>query len=172
MARGPVNFVWELGIDWNAVETAGTPPESYLRGCLSMGGALLPGTERAQKGDTITFKIFDVTPSGTAGVGSIGSLDILSTAAVKSQAEAQIHHGLGLEPSQPTTPLVLTNIPKDTPTVPSSAFGPAQASWTAQMVYVTVTEGRFLLTPQVLATGPGGLRLFSLDPEMVVGADE
>lgn len=162
------DYFWQLGIDWNAVET-GTPPESYLRGCLvSPGGEPLPGTERAQLGDTITFKIFDVTPSGTAGVASIESLEILSTAAVKSQAEAQIHHGLGLEPSQPT-PLVITQFDESSET--SSAFGPARASWTAQKVYVAVTEGRFLLTPQVLATGDNVTRLFNHDPEMVVGSN-
>jgi hypothetical protein len=107
-------------------------------------------------------------------VGSIESLDILSTAAVKSQAEAQIHYGLGLALSQPPTiPLVFTRIPPDQSPETSSAFGPARASWTAPPVYVTATEGRFLLTPQVLATGvDNATRLFSLDPEMVVGPFE
>jgi hypothetical protein len=167
-----VAYTWEFGIDWNAVETADAIPESYLRGCLTLNGAPLSGTEGAEKGDTITFKIFDVTPSGTAGVDSIESLEILSTAAVKSQAEAQIHHGLGLEPSQPM-PVVITQFDESSET--SSAFGPARASWTAKpTVYVTVTAGRFLLTPQVLATGGTGdnvTRLFSMDPEMVVGSN-
>jgi hypothetical protein len=167
-------YVWELGIDWNAVETVdGEYPVSYLRGCLKLGSALLSGTERAQKGDTITFRIFDVTPSGTAGADSIGGLKIISKAAVKSQEADQIHYGLGLElepPVQPTAPLEITQIQRDQSPVTSSAFGPAQASWTAQTVYVTATEGRFLLTPQVLATGDNVTRLFSMDPEMVVGA--
>lgn len=168
-------YIWQLGIDWNAVETAGNPPESYLRGCLAkeVDGVLkfLPGTERAQLLDAITFKIFDVTPSGTTGVASIESLEILSTAAVTSQVEAQVHHGLGLEPSQPT-PVVITHFDESSET--SSAFGPARTSWTAEPTVHVTTEGRFLLTPQVLATGgPGGnvTRLFSMDPEMVVGAN-
>jgi hypothetical protein len=164
-------YIWELGIDWNAVETetTGAIPESYLRGCLKLGSVLLSGTEETQKGDTITFRIFDVTPSGTAGADSIGGLTIISKAAVKSQ-EADQGLGLGLElPGQ--NPLEITEIQRDQSPVTSSAFGPAQASWTAQTVYVTATEGRFLLTPQVLATGDNVTRLFSMDPEMVVGSN-
>ncbi len=165
-----VAYTWEFGIDWNAVETADTIPESYLRGCLKLGSVLQPGTNVALHGDTITFKIFDVTPGTTAGVDSISSLEILSTAAVKSQAEAQIHYGLGLETSQPAISLVITEFSDKTPET-SSAFGPARASWTAQApVYVTAAQGqRFLLTPRVLATGGNVTRLFSHDPEMVVG---
>jgi hypothetical protein len=163
-------YVWELGIDWNAVETVdGEYPVSYLRGCLKLGSVLLSGTEGTQKNDTITFRIFDVTPSGTAGADSIEGLTIISKAAVKSQEADQ---GLGLELEIPgQNPLEITQIQRDQSPVTSSAFGPAQASWTAQTVYVTATEGRFLLTPQVLATGDNVTRLFSMDPEMVVGSN-
>jgi hypothetical protein len=171
------DYVWQLGIDWNAIETAGTPPEnypkSYLRGCLSLGSVPLPGTVEARYDDTITFKIFDVTPSGSAGVGSIESLEIFSTAAVKSQADAGIHQGLGLNSSQTTSenPMgiaILGSSPER-----NSAFGSARACWTANPVYVTAAAGkRFLLTVKVEATetdNSDNKRLFILDPEMVVG---
>jgi hypothetical protein len=50
-------YVWELGIDWNAVETAGV---SYLRGGLikKVRGepyVPLPGTAPVGQDDTITF---------------------------------------------------------------------------------------------------------------------
>jgi len=167
-------YIWQLGIDWNAVETEVTtpdaPPESYLRGCLSLDGVPLSGTQKANPDDTITFKIFDVTSSGTGRVGSITSLKIVSTAAVKGQAETA---GLGLTPSQTTDPLEITQIPQDQSPETTSAFGPAYASWTAPTVYVTAAEGRrFLLTVKVEATeanNNNNKRLFILDPEMVVG---
>jgi hypothetical protein len=156
-------YVWELGVDWNAVETMGV---SYLReGLTTVGGGPLPGTAPVRSGDKITFRIFDVTSSVQEGqVTKINSLHILTKAAVKDQS---IGNGLSdLEPAvtldDPTPESALFEFP--------SPFG----SWTSLEVTVkplpeTLPWGRFLLTVQVQAVGPGGVRLFSHDPEMVVG---
>ena len=47
-------YTWELGIDWNAVETAGV---SYLRGGLLQGSSPSSGTNPVRKDDNIFFWI-------------------------------------------------------------------------------------------------------------------
>jgi hypothetical protein len=161
------NYVWELGIDWNAVETAGV---SYLRGGLVQGGVLKSGTAPVKQGDTITFQIFDLgssAPPETQGkwVATIDSFSVFTKKAVKLQLI-----GNPLDNLQPP-------IAKDTTALESKCFPPENnenvyASWTAQIVNVSAPSGRFLLTVQLQATGSDGtVRLFRHDPEMVVGAN-
>jgi hypothetical protein len=166
------SFIWELGIDWDAVESEGV---SYLRGGLvNSEGIGLPGTAAVQIGDTVTFKIFDITSSGVAKVAMIGSFGILSRAAVKAQLFCW-----GLSPLQPT--MSLDSSPSKSTLFPNATLG----SWTSQLVQVTAkqpgqtaepvlgnTSLRFLLTTQIQAIGLDGVvRLFGHDPEMVVGGD-
>jgi hypothetical protein len=164
-SRVAVDYVWELGIDWNAVETAGV---SYLREGLVSGSVSLSGTAPVKSGDTIKFRIFDVNSSATEPgkkVNTIESLVINSKAAVKDQLLDNLLTNLS-----PTVTL-------DDPTQGSILFeSPSPfCSWTSQEVTVKdlpegVAVGRFLLTVQVQATGPDQrVRLFSHDPEMVVG---
>jgi len=155
------NYVWQLGIDWNAVETAGV---SYLRGDLTENGVSVPGTTPVHNTDTITFKIFDVNSAVEdpgRQVTAIGSFVILTTAAVNGQASCN-----SLSTLQPTVgqPEVLQGGQQSTP------FGTAFCSWTSDSVQVSGNSGRFLLTLQVQAVGPNGkVRIFRHDPEMVVG---
>jgi hypothetical protein len=158
------NYVWQLGIDWNAVETAGV---SYLRGGLTTEEYQpLPGTNRVQHNDEIIFQIFDVNSSVEnpgRQVTAIGSFVILTTAAVTGQVNCN-----SLSSLQPT-------ITPDESTPQNRLFGNAYCSWTSHNVKVAalpegVPVGRFLLTIQVQAVGPnGGVRIFRHDPEMVVG---
>ncbi len=162
------DYVWELGIDWNAIETAGV---SYLRGGLVGTGGPLPGTAPVQIGETIVFRICDVTSSEGPQVAGIGSFVILTQAAVKEQLV-----GKGLSSLQPVITL-------DSTTAPSAVFQNASRSWTSEEVTVTMKRVgeqveptpaaavlRFLLTTQIQAIGLDGfVRLFSHDPEMVVG---
>lgn len=157
-------YVWELGIDWNAIETVGV---SYLRGGLTEDGVPLPGTAPVEYNDEITFRIFDV--SSSAQVTDIGSFVILTKAAVSGQVICN-----SLSSLQPA-------IIPDAPTVSTSMFGSARRSWTYSSVAVKNAQyhldhpddpgpWRFLLTTQVQAIGPNGqVRLFSHDPEMIVG---
>lgn len=161
------DYTWLLGIDWNAIQTGGA---SYLRGGLQAGGAVSPGTNPVQVNDIITFVILDVTSSGGKKVAEIGSFVILTQAAVTGQTLNK-----GLSSLQPTFTL-------DSTTFPSMIFPNALGSWTSGPVTVTVKKQgdteeptlsaplRFLLTTQVQAIGTDGVvRLFSHDPEMIVG---
>lgn len=152
------DYIWELGIDWNAIETAGV---SYLRSGLVKDGSGALTAAALSKDDTITFRIFDVSSSVQARqVAGIESLTILTKAAVKDQP-----------PIDPLSALQPTLGPADTAPGQITAFGNAFASWSAQPVAVTALAGRFLLTVQVQARGiDNQVRLFSHDPEMVVGA--
>ena len=158
-------YVWELGIDWNAIETVGV---SYLRGGLVKkvsGGPDVPspGTAPVAPNDQITFRIFDL--SSSVKVDKIGSFVILTKAAVNGQETCN-----SLSSLQPA-------ITPDAPTAPPSLFGSARRSWTSSLVTVMDPgpapgpgSGRFLLTIQVQAIGlDGQVRLFTHDPEMVVG---
>lgn len=152
------DYVWQLGIDWNAVETAGV---SYLRGGLFQGNSPSPGTNPVHFLDTITFTIFDVNSSVEnpgRQVTAIGSFVILTTAAVTGQVNCN-----SLSSLQPAIG------PPDV-SQQSPLFGTAHCSWTSDSVQVSNEPGRFLLTLQVQAIGPnGGVRIFRHDPEMVVG---
>jgi hypothetical protein len=151
-------YVWELGIDWNAIETVGV---SYLRGCLvkKVDGepdVPMPGTAPVEHDDEIIFRIFDV--SSSVQVAEVGSFVILTKAAVTGQAS-----GTSLSSLQPAITL-------DASTASPSMFGSAGRSWTCSPVRVIASSGRFLLTTQVQAIGSDNqVRLFSHDPEMVVG---
>ena|SRR5436305_129375 len=154
------DYTWQLGIDWNAVETAGV---SYLRGGLLEGSSPSPGTNPVHNGDNITFKIFDVN-SSTEDLGrrvtAIGSFVILTTAAVTGQVScnslSSLQPAIGLpDLSQPSL---------------LSLFGTAHCCWSLAPVQVSAESGRFLLTLQVQAVGPNGsVRIFRHDPEMAVG---
>jgi hypothetical protein len=160
-------YVWELGIDWNAVETVdGEYPVSYLRGCLSTNGVPLPGTEVMKAGDSVTFQILDITSSAPTDppgkwVASIDHFKIDSKAAVKGQSAVNALSNLQPAFTQNTPPLACFGFPTE----------PVYASWTSTEVTVGNNVGRFLLTANVRATGTDTrVRLFRLDPEMVVGA--
>jgi hypothetical protein len=151
-------YVWELGIDWNAIEPEGV---SYLRGGLVTGGVALPGTAPVRNGDTIIFRIFDASSSVEQKVSRIDSFAIRARAAVKKQ---QVDNPLSsLAPAIEAGP----------PPVPISVFGNVYSSWWCSApgtVTVTASSGRFLLTVEVWAVGIDLVRrLFRHDPEMVVG---
>lgn len=157
------DYIWQLGIDWNAIQTGGV---SYLRGGLAASGIPLPGTEQVHPGDQITFRIFDVSSSAPPGrrVAAIGSFGIDSQAAVENQL-------LG-NPLDNLQPLITPDTPPTPPAVQSSPFGDAYCSWTSAPVMVkeAAARGRFLLTVYLQATGLDDVvRLFNHDPEMVVG---
>jgi hypothetical protein len=155
-------YIWQLGIDWNAIQTGGV---GYLRGSLTTEEHLpLPGTDRVQPNDRITFRIFDVTtPPATPPVryvAEIVSFGIDSHAAVKDQSSSnplnKLHPAIG-PPNESIEVLQ------------SSLFGPASCSWDSEPVEVD-TSGRFLLTVYLQAKGTDDVvRLFNHDPEMVVG---
>lgn len=164
------DYIWQLGIDWNAIQTGGV---GYLRGGLGRdvtdGEVItfvpLPGTNTVQTGDQITFRIFDVTSSpppapASKWVTAIGSFGIDSQAAVTGQQSDNPW-------SSSTQPTIG---PLHEPAAEGSLFGNAHCSWDSDPVEVAATSGRFLLTVYLQATGPGGaVRLFNHDPEMVVG---
>jgi len=162
-------YVWEFGIDWNAVETVeGEYPLSYLRGCLSTGSGPLPGTEAVKMDDSVTFRILDITssvPTDPSGrwVAGIDHFQIDSEAAVKGQAADNALDNLQPAFTQDTPPpLACLGFPAE----------PVYASWTSTLVKVDGPVGRFLLTANVRATGTDTrVRRFRLDPEMVVGSN-
>ncbi|MEA2605038.1 MAG: hypothetical protein QOF89_6030 [Acidobacteriota bacterium] len=153
-------YVWQLGIDWNAVETEGV---SYLRGGLlkEINGEAVtwPGTEQVEPQSEITFRIFDVSSSAEERqVGSIDSFSITTKAAVKDQQSTD-----PLSSHEPADP-------QGDPNPSQSLFGSAYCSWTYSPVTVNADSGRFLLTLYVQATGTdNSKRFFRHDPEMVVG---
>lgn len=154
-------YIWELGIDWNAIQTGGV---GYLRGGLTTaGGEALPGTNQVRPGDQITFRIFDVSSSVPAGrrVAAVASFGIDSQVAVEGQP--QLPEG-PLSKAQPTIGSPNESAPQ------SSLFGDAYCSWDSEPVEVNSALGRFLLVVYLQATGTDGVvRLFNHDPEMVVG---
>ena len=162
-------YIWEFGIDWNAVETVdGEYPLSYLRGCLSNGSVPLPGTEAVKINDSVTFRIFDITssvPADPSGqwVAGIDHFQIDSEPAVKGQLADNALSSLQPAFTQDTLPsLACLGFPTE----------PVYASWTSAEVTVDGPVGRFLLTANVRATGTDTrVRLFRLDPEMVVGSN-
>jgi hypothetical protein len=166
------SYVWQLGIDWNAIQTGGV---GYLRGGLGTEATAngvttfvpSPGTNPVQTGDRITFRIFDVTSSTPPSlppvrcVSTIGFFGIDSQAAVKDQKLDN--------PLDNTHPTIASS---SMAPAQSSLFGNAHCSWDLQPVMVTVpaTPARFLLTVYLQAVGLDGvIRLFNHDPEMAVG---
>jgi hypothetical protein len=161
MTKPSVAYTWELGIDLSAVLTAGG---SYLRQGFvlqetqEMAPLLVNGT------DTICFRIFDVTSSGT-GVSKINSFSILTKAAVNLQGEGDPFDKLQL-----SLPDVGSN---NNNSAVSIAFGGPHRFWDMGVVTVNnpTEPKRFLLSFLVQAAGSvsGSSRPFIVDPEMVVG---
>jgi hypothetical protein len=159
------DYIWEMGIDWNAIETVGL---SYLRqGFVKVGNPSMLARPFLQKDDTITFRIFDVTSSNatpSAMVTEIKSFVIITKAAVDGQSDSD-----PLSSDQPPVMLDLT-------TAPSTVFTDVLRSWTSDPQPVLAADSlvpnRFLLTFQTRALGSdGNSRTFVHDPEMVVGGD-
>ncbi|HYU34140.1 MAG TPA: hypothetical protein VEW48_18450 [Thermoanaerobaculia bacterium] len=152
------DYIWELGIDWNAIEPEGS---SYLRQGLVKQDPLALASPIMKEDDTIKFRIFDVTPiAPLAGpqVTQIECFDIQSTAADNQQSNQK-----GLSSLQPATAYSGAQM--------STAFEGYFPSWTSDEVLVTDDPGRYLLTFKVRVDGPAGStpRCFCHDPEMVVG---
>ena len=154
-------YVWEMGIDWKAVQPMNGL--SYLRtGLASQGAPALPAMNQH---DTITFRIFDVTTDTiTPEVAAIESFVINTAAAVQGQTT-----GVPLSALQP----LFSNVP-DKPMISSTSFLNPLRSWTSQAisspVTVIVPKGRFLLGFQTQALGEDSTsRTFAHDPEMIVG---
>jgi hypothetical protein len=157
------DYVWEMGIDWKAVQPLNGL--SYLRTGLTSQGA--PARPDMNQDDTITFRIFDVTNDTiTPEVAAIESFVINAAAAVQGQTA-----GVPLSTLQP----LFSNVP-DEPIVSSTIFRNPLRSWTSQAfpspVTVNVPRGRFLLGFQTQALGEDNTsRSFAHDPEMVVGGN-
>ena len=155
------NHHWELGIDWTAVIDPANA--SYMPG----GFILLDAPEspvikrpRVSSGDTITFRIFDVT-RGIRTVSGIQSLIIEQADAVQGQQPENIHPLTFPQPE-------FTSRGEQT----SVYFEGPFPCWTREAVVSEVAAGkRFLLTFNVQALGPdpANPRPFTHDPEMVVG---
>jgi hypothetical protein len=153
--------IWELGIDWNAIETEG---KSYMRqGFVNQEGLI--DQALVKPGDTITFRIFDVSSDATSPeVAGIESFVILSRAAVSQPSDNLLS---SLQPTITMNP--------DPITATSTVFGnTALRSWTSQQpvsVNDTLETQRFLLSFQAQAHGlaNGSSRIFGHDPEMIVG---
>ena len=165
------DYIWQFGIDWNATEPTGV---SYLRGGLSTkddtasdGFVPSPGTEPVMVGDTVTFRLCDVTSTGSC-VASLPYFKIFTLPAVKDQPA-------DIDPwsSSPLVSPLQPELRKEEPPLRATVFGSTSCSWTSVPVAVANHPGRrFLLTVNVQAIGADGItRFFRLDPEMVVGAN-
>ena len=163
-----IDYIWELGIDWNAIKTedstGSTGLTSYLRqGLVKQLPTPALASPDVKIGETIIFRIFDVTsdviPSAPQ-VNGIESFHIAPKAAVINQ-----NCGDPLSSLEPTI-----TISPDLITAQSTVFPDVFRSWTSQEVHVTDHLGRFLLTFKTEALGAdGSSRVFVHDPEMVVG---
>ncbi len=158
-------YTWELGIDWNGIETAGL---CYLRNGFVKNAAEGNPAAMAQlsvnTGDTITFKIFDVTSFQPSEPNSIKSFTVLVKMAVSPSAGQKI--GDPLDRFQLTFPLPPQPQPQDV----STAFGGSFPLWLPEADVKVMSPGRYLLSFLVQA-GPvaGNTLIFAVDPEMVVG---
>lgn len=162
MATGaPSTYVWELGIDWDAVHTAGG--RYYLREGFVLGDSMAP--LRTKVGDTIVFRIFDVTPRPLDEPLHVTSFCVIPKPAVAGSPP----DGDPFSHLQPELP------PRRSERLGRSvAFGGSGRPfpvWEFPAVLVT-TPGRFLLSFLVQAWSPrekSTSRLYGVDPEMVVG---
>ncbi|HKI00467.1 MAG TPA: hypothetical protein VKK31_00660 [Thermoanaerobaculia bacterium] len=156
------DYFWDMGIDWKAVQPLNGL--SYLlTGLATIQGA--PAVPVLNQGDTITFRIFDVTHDTlTPHVAAIESFVINTAAAVQDQTA-----GVPFSTLQP----LFLNTP-DVAIPLNTAFPHPLRSWTSQAipgpVKVIVPEGRFLLGFQTQALGEDTTsRTFAHDPEMIIG---
>jgi len=154
-------YVWELGVDWNSVNV--TNGRYFLQDGFVEGDAL--AQLRTKVGDTICFKIFDVTTPPLAE-----PLHVTSFCVIPKPAEANdVPAGDPFDALQPALP------PRRSVRADKSvAFGLSKRPfpvWEFPLVEVT-TQGRFLLSFLVQAWSArhkSTSRLFGVDPEMVVG---
>jgi hypothetical protein len=163
MATGapPATYVWELGIDWDEVLVENG--RYYLQDGFVLGDSMAP--LRTSVGDTIIFKIFDVTPRPDDEPVHLRSFCILPKPAVSDDPPT----GDPFSHLQPDLP------PRRSERLAKSvAFGGSDRPfpvWEFPPVLVT-TPGRFLLSFLVQAWSPrekSTSRLYGVDPEMVVG---
>jgi len=91
MRSGSTAYTWELGIDWNAIETAVL---HYLRNGFvrneTEGKSAAMSQLLVNTGDTITFKIFDVTSSPPSESNSVKSFTVIVKMAVSPSAGQKI----------------------------------------------------------------------------------
>jgi hypothetical protein len=151
-------YVWELGIDWNAIkDEKSTGTTSYLGQGLVRQYPLGLASAMVNNPETIRFRIFDVTADGPRMAG-LNDFSIVSRAAVEHQS-----------PQTGLTDLQLTVDPLGLQL--STNFGGSFPAWDLGEVTVLDLQGRFLLTfeAKVYGLAGGPPRTFLHDPEMVVG---
>ncbi len=156
------DYVWELGIDWDLVPTFAN--SSYMPGDFYeiQPEPGPPQRPVVKNGDTISFKVLDLSKGSVDGIESFTINPQLATG--------------------PTTQNPLGNLQPSLPPQPSTQSsqyftGGPFPSWLSEPVPVTAAappgaQLRFVLNFFIQATGePGGiLRTFCHDPEMIVGA--
>ncbi len=165
MATGaPSTYVWELGIDWDEVLVENG--RYFLQDGFVLGGSMAP--LRTTVGDTIIFKVFDVTPRPVDEPLHLTSFCVIPKPATAGEPP----HGDPFSHLQPDLP------PRRSERLAKSvAFGGSDRRpfpvWEFPAV-VVATPGRFLLSFVVQAWSPrekSTSRLYGVDPEMVVGAN-
>jgi len=165
MATGaPSTYVWELGIDWDAVNTENG--RYYLQTGFVLGDTMV--SLRTTVGDTIVFKVFDVTPRPVNEPLHLTSFCVIPKPAVAGDTP----DGDPFSHLQPDLPSRCSER-----VAKSVSFGAAERPpfpvWEFPAVQVT-TPGRFLLSFLVQAWSPrhkSTSRLYGVDPEMVVGSN-
>ncbi|HVR98135.1 MAG TPA: hypothetical protein VMW27_16070 [Thermoanaerobaculia bacterium] len=155
------SYLWDLGIDWNAVEEEN---RSYLpQGFVEGSGLEMGSPVDLQPDDLIVFRIFDITSTSSPRSGqAVPSLTIASRAAVAGQP-------LG-HPFDTDRPAVAGDGSPQT----SLTFKGTFPCWESAPVRITAVaeigrRDKFLLTFTVHASDGTSQRTFTVDPEMVVG---
>jgi hypothetical protein len=156
------DYVWELGIDWNAIKKeSSTGPESYLiQGLVKQMPTPAIAMPIMRNGETIIFRIFDVTADPPPQAEEIRSFDIGTKEAVNGQSSN--------DPLSSHYPLIT----RDSEKSHSTAFEGCFPSWTSDKVFLrndTWESQRYLLNFRVQADAGDDSRCFCHDPEMVVG---
>ena len=178
------NYVWDLGFDFNEVQK--TDSLSFLRnGIVQMGLRNVPGSPfTLLVDDTLAFNVFNLTQGATSTSHKVLRVSLKFSNGGDSNGSS----------SPPSSPYAGDSLIQGdtfgTPNMGSSAIFSATALtvtgtnplsiqfpfWTVPVPFQVVNAGTFLFTATVTAVNandPNAIdRVFSDDPEMIVGSTE
>jgi hypothetical protein len=173
-------YEWDLGFDFDSLPDVGNGDRFYVQNGfvrITDDGTKVPGTPFGLSiGDTISFKVFNVTSGATASDFSIIDGTVVYTKAETTDGSSAPFDDLTTVDGFPAMVIPAMAASAAGQEVSAIFSGMAQVvqfqEWTVVPSATLANNGKFFFTVEIhiQRTGEANPRFFRVDPEMVVGS--
>lgn len=161
---------WDLGFDFSAVQKSNTV--SFLQNGFVSNGVVAVAKNLGAS-DTVTFNLFNLTANATVSDGTsilLASLQFTNALTGQKNSSPFSSNQIASGPFGTTSTTGVSSIFNPSPVSPSSPPTTQFPRWTLASLLPVINTGNFLFTATLVVRPPSGnVRIFIVDPEMIVG---